>query len=250
MRKLVLNCYKVIAATALTTIAVTSQVTASYGITFVTQSSALGDNDQLDWSNLGVPSPFNFLPNSFGATSSNGLKLNVDIATSNVPGVTSPLVFQTLPPPGGIPTNFAAGDFLLFTGFNPRTFPAVGNPGPLSITFEKPVQAVGTQIAVDDTTTFTAFISAFDNDSNLLGTFSAPGTSSLNLDNSALFLGVKSDTANIARLVFSTSENNRAFAINKLRLATVPEPSLTGAIYALSALGMIFAVKRKLKLVC
>lgn len=244
--KLRLNCYRAIAATALTTISVTSQVTASYGITFVTQGNILGDNDQLDWSSLGVAFPFKVLPNEFGATSSKGLKLNVDIPKSNVPGVTPPLVFQTLPPPG-IATNFAAGDFLLFTGLNPQTFPAVGNPGPLSITFNKPVQAVGTQISVDDTFNFTAFISAFDSENNLLGSFSTPGTSSLNLDNSALFLGVKSDIANIARLVFSTSENNRAFAINKLRLKTVPEPSLVLGVYALGTLSMIFTVKRKLK---
>ncbi|OKH53855.1 hypothetical protein NIES2101_08790 [Calothrix sp. HK-06] len=60
---LVLNCYRAIAATALTTIAVTSQVTTSYGITFVTQSSTLQDNDQLDWSSLGVQFPFKFLQN-------------------------------------------------------------------------------------------------------------------------------------------------------------------------------------------
>jgi hypothetical protein len=80
-----------------------------------------------------------------------------------------------------------------------------------------------------------------------LGSFSAPGTSFLNLDNSALFLGVKSDTANISRLVFSTSENNRAFAINKLRLATIPEPSSAGAIYALGTVLLIFSLTRKLK---
>lgn len=244
--KLVLNCYRAIAATALTTIAVASQVTASYGITFVTQSSILGDNDQLDWSSLGIEFPFKILPNSFGATSSNGLKLNVDIPKSNIPGVTPPLVFQTLPSPG-IPTNFAAADFLLFTGFNPRTFPAVGNPSPLSLSFDKPVQAFGTQIAVDDTSTFTAFISAFDSDNNLLGSFSAPGTSSLSLDNSALFLGVKSDTANIARLVLSTSENNRAFAINKLRLATVPEPSSFLAFLIFASLSTGLRVRYKFK---
>jgi hypothetical protein len=235
-----------IAATALTTIVLTSQVAKSYGITFVTQSSMLGSNDQLDWSSLGVQFPFKILPNTFSATSSKGLKLNVDIPKSNIPGVTPPLIFQTLPPPG-IPTNFAAGDFLLFTGFIRGTFPAIGNPGPLSISFEKPVQAVGTQIAVDDTPSFTAFVSAFDSNNNLLGNFSAPGTSSLNLDSSALFLGVKSDTANIARLVFSTSENNRAFAINKLRFVTVPESSSVDAIYVLGAVFLTFEVKRKLK---
>jgi hypothetical protein len=230
-------------ATALTTVIVLS-TTAAYGITFTTQQANFEQNDTLDWSNLGVAFPFKILPNSFTATSSNGLKVNVDIPKSNIPGVTPPLVFQTLPAPG-IPTNFAAGDVLLFTGLNPRTFPAVGNPGPLSLTFLQPVQAVGSQIAVDDTLNFTAFISAFDSDDNLLGTFSAMGTSSLSLDNSALFLGVKSDTANISRLVFSTSEDNRAFAINKLKIVAVPESSSCLAILGVGAIGAFFRNKHK-----
>ncbi len=241
MRTLLKNYHHLAIAAALTTVTVGSH-TASYGVTFVTQQANLEQNDILDWSSLGVEFPFKVLPNSFNATSSKGLKVNVDIPKSNIPGVTPPLLFQTLPAPG-IATNFAAGDVLLFTGLNPTTFPAVGNPGPLSLTFLQPVQAVGSQIAVDDTFNFTAFISAFDSDNNLLGTFSAPGTSSLNLDNSALFLGVKSDTANIARLVFSTSENNRAFAINKLRIATVPEPSSCLAILAVGAIGAFFRVR-------
>lgn len=89
----------------------------------------------------------------------------------------------------------------------------------------------GTQIAVDDTLEFTAFISAFDDANNLLGTFSAVGTSSLALDNSALFLGVSSDIPNIKRLVLSSSEPTSAFGINTLSLATapaaVPEPTST-----------------------
>jgi hypothetical protein len=216
-------------------------------VTLVTERAALGGDDQIDWSSLGPVAPFNFLPNSFPATSSGGLGLSVEIPENT--GLTSPFVFQTLPEPG-IPTNFAQGDFILFTGFIPGPPPTVGNPGPLTITFDTPVLGAGAQIAVDDTPEFTAFISAFDNANNLLGTFSEVGTSELALDNSALFLGVLSDTPNISRLVFSSSEPERAFGINTLSLAAVPvavpESTSTLGLLAFGALGAGFALKRKL----
>lgn len=109
----------------------------------------------------------------------------------------------------------------------------------MSINFDKPVKGAGSQIAVDDTFNFTAFVSAFDEENNLLGTFSTPGTSSLALDNSAVFLGITSDKADISRLVFRTSENNRAFAINTLSIASVPETSCILGILGVLGLGLI-----------
>ncbi len=217
-------------------------------ITLVTERSTLGGNDQVNWSSLGPANPFNFLPNSFSATSQGGLGLRVDIPSAGA-NFTPPLVFQTLPPPRGIPTNFASGDFLLFTGFMPTTFPAIGNPGPLSISFNTPVSGAGTQIAVDDTEQFTAFISAFDQTNTLLGTFQTAGTSSTTLDNSAVFFGVRSDTANISRLVFSTSVPDRALAINTVSLVaeSVPEPTSALGVLAFGTLGAGLALKRKLK---
>ena len=216
-------------------------------VTLVTERAALGGDDQINWSSLGSVAPFNFLPNSFLTTSSGGLGLTIEIP--EITGITSPFVFQTLPEPG-IPTNFAQGDFILFTGFIPGPPPTVGNPGPLTITFDKPVRGAGTQIAVDDTLEFTAFVSAFDNANNLLGTFESVGTSSLALDNSALFLGVLSETPNISQLVFSSSEPKRAFGINTISLATVPvavpEPTSILGLKAIGALGASFILKRKL----
>lgn len=209
-------------------------------ITFVTDRTALQGNDQVNWSSLGPTQPFNFLQNSFTATSVGGLGLNVYIPPAPTgSGITPPFVFQTLPPPSGIPTNFASGDFVLFTGLRPGTFPAVGNPGPLSITFAQPVLGAGTQIAVDDTTEFTAFIQAFDVADNLLGSFQAFATSSTALDNSAIFLGITNDTANISRLVFYSSVPNRAVGINSLSIVanrSVPEPSLIIGLLALATL--------------
>ncbi|WYL97233.1 MAG: hypothetical protein HEQ35_28640 [Gloeotrichia echinulata IR180] len=198
-------------------------------VTLVKTREAIKANDQIDWSVIGPV--FKPLPNSFLAKSQGGLGLSVNIPKSNDLLISSPFVFQTKSTE--IKTNFAEGDYLLFAGFNPRQgFPADGNPGPLTINFDQPVFAAGTQLAVDDTFTFDTFISAFDQSNNLLGSFSLPGTSSLILDNSAVFLGISSDKANISQLVFSTSVPNRALAINKLSIVAVPEPSLTLATLA------------------
>jgi hypothetical protein len=208
----------------------------SLALSFIDDRAAIGENDRLDWQQLSSPAPLTFVPNSFEAISQRNLTVNVTIPTINDPTITPPLVFQTLPPPAGIPTNFGLGDFILFTGLNPRVFPSPGNPGPVSITFDTPVSAAGAQIAVDDTFNFTAFIAAYDSDDHLLGQFELAGTSSLNLDNSAVFLGVQDDRANISRLVFSSSIANRAIGINALSLRhpKVPEPS--------SVLPLLFAV--------
>ena len=198
-------------------------------VTFLSDRASLGSNDQIDWSSLGPlddpfdpVSGFNILPNSFSATSQNGLELFLDIPPAE-PGITPPFVFRTLPAPG-IETNYGTGDFILFTGLLPAPPPAPGNPGPLTITFDTPVLGAGAQIAVDDIFDFTAFISAFDDSDRLLGTFSVPGTSSVELDDSAVFLGIVSDTPNISRLVFSSDIPNSAIGINNL---SIVNPNLT-----------------------
>jgi hypothetical protein len=224
--------------------------TQALGITLVTNRAALGENDRVDWSSLGPifpPAPFKVLPpNSFTTTSAKGLGVNVSIPIA-APPITPPLLFQTSSPPSGIPTNFASGDFILFTGLNPATFPAIGNPGPLTITFNTPVSAVGTQIAADDATApYTVNIMAYDLSNTLLGNFTIGATSSVALDNSAQFLGVSSDVANISRIVYSTSEPNRALGINALSIVQpVPEPfTIVGTIIGGTA---AWKMKRKLK---
>ncbi|BAZ26272.1 hypothetical protein NIES4073_71780 [Kalymmatonema gypsitolerans NIES-4073] len=215
-------------------------------LTLVTNRDDLAANDKLDWSSLGFGTPIslggrttaNLLPSSFETTSEKGLGLGVDIPSI---ADSRPLVFQTTP---SLSTNFSDGDYILFTGFIPGNF-AEGNPGPLTITFNQPIQGAGTQIAVDDTPQFTAFLSAFDDNNNLLGSFSIPGTSSTVIDNSAVFLGVSSDSANISKLVYSSSVNNEAIGINflSIRSTTIPEP---GNLLALSfiATGLLATRKR------
>ena len=221
-------------------------------ITFITDRAALGGNDQLDWSSLGSvfdpfnPDPSTFLPSTFSTKSVGGLGINIEIPLPSLPEITPPFVFQTSAPPFGIPTNFADGDFILFTGLNPTTFPAVGNDGPITINFDTPVKGAGTQIAVDDTLEFEAFISAFDDQNNLLGSFSINGTSSIALDNSAVFLGVNSDIPEISKLVLSSSVPERALGINSISIRTTPisEP---GSIIGIGILGISLLTSQKKK---
>ncbi|MGB3296552.1 MAG: hypothetical protein WBB01_26500 [Phormidesmis sp.] len=220
-------------------------------ISFVTDRDGLNATDQVDWSTLGPifspfgpPDPAVFLPDSFTATSQAGRSVQVDIPKAVTPGVLPPFVFQTTPEPG-IATNFGSGDFILFTGLIPGPPPAIGNPGPITLSFADPVFGAGTQLAVDDILSFTGTISAFDTDDQLLGSFSAAGTSSLALDNSALFLGVIDEQPKISRLAFSASAPNSALGLNQLSLVTrltqdraaVPEPSLLIGLSVIVGLG-------------
>lgn len=200
--------------------------------TFVTQRSALGGNDFVDWSSLNrvfnpFASNFNaFLPSSFSIESSAGMSVKVDIWPANISGMTPPFVFQTSSE--GIPTNFDRGDYILFTGFIPGKFPALGNSNPITITFDRPVKAAGTQLAVDDLANFNISLAAFDDKGNSLGLFSVAGTASKTLDRSPQFVGVKSETPKIKKLVYSysnftteacnSSSSQRAFGINYLSI--------------------------------
>lgn len=236
-----------------TTIAVSlslALISPSFAVSLVTNRADLNANDSIDWSSLGqVLNPFNpnfadFLGFSFSGTSAGGLGLDVDINPINPP-ITPPFVFKTAPIPQGIPTNFANGDFLLFTGLQFGLFPAPGNPGPISISFAQPVRAAGAQIAVDDEPNFVGTIKAFDINDNLLDSFIVNGTSSKALDNSAIFLGVKSALAEISRIEFSSDFNNRAIGINTLSIdnPAIPEPSLTMAILVMGS-GLLCLKKR------
>ncbi|OZH53653.1 hypothetical protein AFK68_16200 [Hydrocoleum sp. CS-953] len=214
-----------------------------HAITFVQDRNALQSNDEIEWSSLGklfnplAPNPGDFLSNSFSAQSSNGLGINVEIPSAGE-DFTPPFIFQTNPE---LLTNFAPGDGILFTGFN-RTIPNTGNTNPLTIVFEKNVKAAGTQIAASASTNidYEVFVSAFDDQNSLLGTFSLPGISSGALDNSAVFLGVKTDTANIKSLVFQTSSPERGFGINTVYITSVNEPYSGLSLLIIGGLAVVF----------
>jgi hypothetical protein len=206
-----------------------------HAITFINQRASLDGNDKIDWSSLGATNPFHRLSNSFSAKSASGHEFSVTIPSFF--GNPQPLVFQTLAAPG-IETNFVSNDYVLFTGFTDAKFPGGTNTALLTIAFDKPVKAAGTQLALAYTSKpYAALVSAFDSDNNLLATFSTEGNSSQALDNSAAFLGIVSDTPNISRLVFRTSEANRPFGINEVSFVAVPESSVGVGLLAVAVCG-------------
>jgi hypothetical protein len=202
-----------------------SSTSASAHTKLIRDAADLGSNDSLNWGSLGkvfnpaIPGPPAFLPFTIDATSAHGLGITASLSAK--PGLTPPFVFRNVLPPNGIPANFALNDFVLFTGLQPGTRPpAPGNPGPLTLRFDRPVAAVGAQFSVDDMPSFTAFIDVYDRYDRRIGHFSRRGVGAKTPDNSAIFLGVRSHRPNIAKVVFSSSEPNRAIGIGTLRIGT------------------------------
>jgi hypothetical protein len=205
-----------------------STASASAKTKLIRNTAHFGSNDHVNWGSLGpvfnpaIPGPPPFLPFTIDATSHHGLKITASLPSQ--PGITPPFVFRNALPPNGIPANFAPNDFVLFTGLQPGSgTPANGNPGPLTLRFERPVAGVGAQFSVDDTFTFTAYIDAYDRHDRLIGQFSRLGVGSKTPDNSAIFLGIRSNRSNIAKVVFRSSAPNRAIGIGTLRLLTTPK---------------------------
>ena len=119
--------------------------------------------------------------------------------------------------------NFAVGDKALWTGYDPS--PLAYHNGPMTIVFASPILGAGAQIQANEPWTFVATIEAYDQANNSLGSFQANGNYNTNRDNSAIFIGVKSDSANIAKLVLNVTQVNPApfkgdlsFALNRLDL--------------------------------
>lgn len=238
-RTSVLNI-SLVAFTTLTTLLFSSPANA---ITFVKERNLLPSNDQIEWSSLGkilnpfAPNPNDFLSNSFSGKSSNGLKFSVNIPPTEG-DITRPFIFQNNPP---AQTNFAPDEYLLFTGFSPTVIPT-GNSNPLTIVFDRNVKAAGAQIAASgsENINYEVSISAFDDRNNLLETFSRQGVSSGARDDSAVFLGVKSDTAKIKKLVFQTTSPKRGFGIDRVSIATVNEPNASLILLIFGALVLSF----------
>ena len=236
-----LNFYQIAPKVLLATL-LAAQATAVYGQSFISQRDRLPANDKVVWSRLDSIFPLDVLPSDFSVISELGINASVSFPTP-LPGITPPFVFITSA--GGIETNFADGDAILFSGLMPGVFPSPGNPGPLTITFDEPVFAAGAQLAVDDTFTFEGTIEARDVNDDLLATFSTMGTSSIAVDNSAQFYGLRSQEANIAKLVFSSDIPGRAIGINQLSLLTTPIHESSSAIALLTlAIPFVFSPKR------
>lgn len=206
------------------------------GIVLVTSRTNQFANDYVDWGTLNVPN---------GAQVNSPLTINTAIlmqvtATSNL----GPFNFFQQSGAGGGPWdgNFTPGDNLLHSGFGSSS---------TTIDFSSLVFGAGANINVNtnaNSTNFVARIRAFDAANVQLATFTINGTTTDANDGSAPFIGILSDDANIARVVFSVDSSNQAgfldFAINQLAITAIPEPSSCCLVLA-AGLGMLHRFRRK-----
>jgi hypothetical protein len=143
----------------------------------ITNRADLSGDDAVDWGILGYSSN-TLVPNPFSISSANGLVLTVCEPNGSF------RYFEQSPTPGaGYPPfwvgNFAPNDHLMNTD--------VGNPGPINISFSALIHGAGAQIQTNNGGDFVARISAFDADGNLLASFTEPGQSNSQADNTAIF---------------------------------------------------------------
>jgi hypothetical protein len=185
------------------------------GVGLIIHRPDLGANDGVDWGVLGPEETM--VPNPFGVVSIGGAALTV----SEAPGP-----FLRLDEGTSWWGNFALGDHLLYTD---TIFG--GGHGPIAIHFAAPVRGAGAQIQSDYYGDFVARISAYDAGGNLLGSFTEAGTSNGNEDNSAIFIGIRTNAANITTIVFSMDvamTDPTDFGINRLDFVTGPTTPVGG----------------------
>ena len=185
----------------------------------VTSSAALGANDAVNWATLG---PDGTTVNSIAFPAFSGAGLLVFGSSLQGSALPLKLVTQGLSFFG----NFTTGDRLLSTD---------AGTGPLTFSFLSNVSGAGVQIQRDAFGTFIAQISAFDTAGNPLQAssldYQEAGFSALG-GNPAIFLGISSTSANIAKIEIqvlpATGIASTSFAIDSLQLvnpaAAVPEP--------------------------
>lgn len=178
-------------------------------VVFVGNRADLGADDSIDWAQLGAA--FTSVTDPAAITSTGGITGTVNNPLGDL--------FRLDQSTGGWSGNFAPGDALLWT---------VQTTGPIEIELDTPVAGVGAQIQSDAFGGFTGTIRVYDGDDNLLGEYSFPGNSTSDADNTALFLGILSDTEDISRIVFlvegSLTDPSSDFAINLVSLVTQGSP--------------------------
>lgn len=199
-------------------------------ISLVTSRAAIAGTDVIDWGQLG--SANSAVSNPSNVTSTGGLT-----AAVSKPAAANGL-YRIDQIAGGQPAstqgwkgNFAVGDHLITTFF--------GEPGPITIDFGTNLVAGGglqmmseSYDSVSQTFVpgpFTATVTAYDTSHTLIGTFTELGISAYTADNSAIFIGVQNNVADIRYLTFNVTSqtgNEPDFAVNALSIADTPVNSV------------------------
>src|SRR5262245_1853345 len=192
----------------------------------INSRAALGGNDSIDWGTLGVTGTE--LANPFVAVSNGGISATVSQGGG--------LVFERLDQSAGWNGNFAPGAALI------RINQDINNneTKTVSLQFSTPVAGAGAQVQTNSPGEFGMTLNVFDSDNNLLGSFNKFGLSTSAADNSAIFLGVRNDTANIDHVTYTVSTpHSLGFALNQVDL-------VNGQLTAIPELGTILLLATSL----
>lgn len=193
-------------------------------LTLATNRADIEANATIDWANAAPNNP-DITGNPFVIESSVGVPYHVRKNTTGN--------FKRLNEGAGWSGNFTTGDAVLNHGNSdgPVIIEAASRGGRFS--------AIGMQIQPNQNGPFTATISAYDMNGDLLGTQTVNGTSNANADGSAIFIGVKSTAENIHSISVDTDSTDWGgdFAINRVSI----KASTSGAGNELSNLRTNFA---------
>ncbi len=136
--------------------------------------------------------------------------------------------------------NFANGDAVLYTT----------GGGPIDFVFSTPIAGFGEQIQTTDFGAFTARIEAFNAANTSLGFFTVTGNSTNGNDDTAAFLGLWSDHADISRIRLSLlaapgSLGLGEFAVNNpdITASPIPEPA-SMALFGSGLAAVVAALRR------
>ncbi len=164
------------------------------------ETSRPGHSDQVNWNWIGSPPWFFASGAQFGSGGPNygsgGVLGHVSLATDSGEILEQGYDFFG---------NFAYTDYVLYTGTG---------SGPITLTFTNPVSHVGGQIMSAAHGAFTGRIDAY-NGNTLLGSFTEVGTSNSNGDNSAIYLGVADNAAEITKVVTASIPARRTAASSR-----------------------------------
>jgi hypothetical protein len=185
----------------------------------VTSRTALAGTDSVNWGTLGPAGTV--VANPFQILSTSGRSVSVSQPTQFGPFG----VFEQAPPTtaGSWNGNFAPGDMLLKGGNL-----GMKESDPTTLNFgATAVAAGGAQIQSDYSGSFTAEVQALDASGNVLASFTEVGNSTNAADNSAIFIGISSSSANIYQIALSLtkapSHTIGDFAINKFDFRTIEQ---------------------------
>jgi hypothetical protein len=194
--------------------------------TLVTSRTALAGTDSVNWGTL-VPTPPPsgiYVANPFTILSTAGRSISVSKTIPDSFFVTQQLSAPPYHGNGNWNGNFAVGDWVLDTS------DSHGRTNPITLNFgATAVAAGGAQIQpnLGSVLTFTATVVAFDASGNSLASFTEAGTATNAADNSAIFIGISSSSANISQIALSiksvsggTGGDRSWFAINQFDFRT------------------------------